>query len=57
MIPKKINHQEGHTVVSDDLFMPAGFYTDQDSIDIAFDSRCITTVTPFKKEYLETLQQ
>ena len=30
--------------------MPAEFYTDQDSIDIVFDSGCTTTMNPFKED-------
>ena len=51
MIPKEPN-LEGRTAISDDLFMPAGFYTDQDSIDIVFDSGCTTTMNPFKEGFV-----
>ena len=51
MIPKDTN-LEGSTAISQDLFMPTGFNTDQDSIYIVFDSRCTTTMTPFKEDFV-----
>ena len=50
----EINNENdhGYTAITDDLFLPTGYYTDSQQMNIVFDSGCTTSVTPNKSDFI-----
>jgi hypothetical protein len=47
-----VTRPHGYSAIDDDLFLPTGYYTDSQQMDIVFDSGCTTSVTPNKSDFV-----